>query len=460
MKNTIAPILNTAASHPLKNYIYKELKQLNQKISKLETTGLELDKEDVLSFSKYFFQAANGPYIGIESNLPSTYFEFYPTYLQENEEYLKTLTHQDRAMTKRILIARSTGDMRTDAIMHPHLYKNFIDWHSKNKVGLYWIEEDKAKEIMKKYKTESTDIAFWKNTYAVEFTSNGEKKYVKIKLLRKGGLAFLQAKRYVDEIIKSAKLLTLATDKLPILPEEVVQHWDGYIGTLKFREGNIGKILTTELKPTDGRVLDAAAGSGYETILLSKKDFDVTANELDPLWNTILQKKVAKNNIPVEIYQCDWRKLSSNLKALYAGVIVLGNSLCMVIGETQRKQSIEEFYKIIRVGGKLIIDVRNFELIIKKIKNGEKYYSKGIMYACTKMHAQLSIEDEKERLIRFNFFDNSTEKVLGSVIVQAPKSQELVNLLKKVGFKYIKIFSDLKEGFDENANFYTYVATK
>ena len=146
MKNAIVPILNTAANHPLKNYIYKELGELNQKISKLETTGLELNKEDVLSFSKYFFEAADGPYIGIESNLPSTYFEFYPTYLQENEEYLKTLTHKDRAMTKRILIARSAGDMRTDAIMHPHLYKNFIDWHSKNKVDLYWIEEDKAKE--------------------------------------------------------------------------------------------------------------------------------------------------------------------------------------------------------------------------------------------------------------------------------------------------------------------------
>lgn len=460
MDNGVFPILKIASNHPLKSYIYKQLKDLDQKINKLETTGLKLNKEDVLSFSKYFFQGASGPYIGIESNLPSTYFELYPTYLAENEEYLKILTPEERIVTKRILIARSAGDMRTDAIMHPHLYKHFIDWHTENKVGLYWIEEDKAKQIMNKYKTESTDIAYWEQNYAVEFMPNGEKKDVKIKLLRREALGFEKVKKYVEEIIRSSQLLTLDTKKLPILPEEVVQHWDGYIGSLRFRENTIGKILIAELKPADGRILDAAAGSGYETILLAKKGFDVTANELDPVWNAILRKKISEKNIPVEIYQFDWRKLSSYLKPLYAGITVLGNSLCMVIGELQRKQSLEEIYKIMRQNGKLVIDVRNFDLIIKKIKNGEKYFAKGVMYACKKMNAFLSIESEEERLIRFNFFDTSTEKILGSVIVQALKQQELESQLKRIGFRHIKVFSDLKEGFYENADFYTYVATK
>lgn len=457
-------LLGNVLSHPLKDYVLNQVKELYEKIKSLETTGAELDIDDIRHLSSFFFKTGMGIYVGVESNLPSTYFELYPDFLRDNQNYLKTLSASEHEGTKRILIARSGGEIRTDAIMHPQPYKNFIEWHRKNKVGLYWIEEDEANRISDELETETTDVAFWSGSYAITFQPNKPKNTIRIKMVRNNTQAFTKAQRYIQTVSKSAHLLTLDIDKLPVFSQNVVKRWDGYIGGTEFRENGLGKLLLNELNPNNGwkpgRVLDAAAGSGYETLLLSKYGMDVTANEIDPAWNTILKERTKAAGVPVEIYQYDWRKLSDSLQPLYTAVVAVGNSLCMVIGKSQRERSIKEFYKVLKPNGKLIIDERNFDSIIKRLQAGKDCYSKGSMYACSDMNAKLSIEDKTDRLIRFNFFDNKTKRVMGSTVVQAPKKNELMTTLKRAGFKNIKVFSDFQEGHKDQADFFTYVATK
>lgn len=455
--------LKQIKKHPLKDYIFEQTAQAYKKVENLEEEGSKLEREDVGQIARFFFELGSGSYTGIESNLPSTYYELYPSYLKNNENYLEGLSEQDRSATKRILIARNGGEIRTDAIIHPQAYKNFIEWHHKNQMGLYWIEKDKAEEIMDQLSLDTTDIGLWSNSFAITFTPSNHKS-IHIRLAKKRSGDFGKIESYVQKISEAAHVLTLDIDQLPVFSQKVVERWEGYIGTLEFRKAGIGKIFKGEFSAgkdwSAGRILDAAAGSGYETLILSGQGYDVTANEIDPVWNEILRRKLTDSRIPIEVYQYDWRELSHELKPLYSGIVSVGNSLCMVIGRDQRRRSIQEFYKILKPGGKLIIDQRNFERILKQIKANKEVFSKGAMYACDKMNGRLSVEDETERLIRFSFFDAKTKEVLGSTIVQAPARNELIGLMKSVGFKDIKTYSDLKAGQDETAGLFTYVGTK
>src|SRR3989344_4077563 len=449
--------------HPLKDYILEQTAQAYKKVESLESVGSKLEKEDIGQLARFFFELGNGSYIGVESSLPSTYYELYPSYLKNNELYLKRLGDKDKSATKRILITRSGGEIRTNAIIHPQSYKDFIEWHHKNHMGLYWIEKDRAEEIMKQLSLDATDIGLWSNSFAITFTPSNHKN-IHIKLTKKKSSAFREIENYVQKISEAAHPLSLDVDNLPIFSEAVVERWEGYIGSYEFRKIGIGKVFKNEFSQNSnwsaGRILDAAAGSGYETLLLSEQGYDVTANEVDPVWNEILRKKLSVSQAPVEVYQHDWRELSTVLKPLYSGIVAVGNSLCMVIGKDQRRKSIQEFYNVLKPGGKLIVDERNFERILKLIKTGKSVFSKGAMYACDKMNGQLSLEDDDERLIRFSFFDVKSKKVLGSTVVQAPGKNELVNIMKAIGFKDIKIYSDLKLGRDENCGIFTYVGTK
>lgn len=128
----------------------------------------------------------------------------------------------------------------------------------------------------------------------------------------------------------------------------------------------------------------------------------------------------------------------------------------MVRGKSNRKKCIEEFYNLLIPGGKLIIDERNFPLIMKK---REKYKRKRIMYMGDTVDFRLTFENEN--LVRFRFF--RTEKPneeIGYIVVEALEKGEVEELLRSSGFKNIEVYSDLEKGYKEDADFYTYVATK
>jgi glycine/sarcosine N-methyltransferase len=287
---------------------------------------------------------------------------------------------------------------------------------------------------------------------------------VEIQLFRKNVDTFNAILQYARSILAEATLLTIDLDSLPVMSEELVQRWEGYAGSREFRENGIGKLLLHELNSKQGwiagRVLDAAAGSGYEARYLASNSYDVTANELDPTWNHILTARLASESLPVEIYQYDWLGMSQHLKPLYTAVLAVGNSLSMAIGKSQRQRVVEEFYKVLKPGGKLIIDERNFPLVEQYLKRGEPYSAKSVLYDCSSVAGELTFEDRANNLIRFTLKDTESERTLGAIVVQSLPKNELLQLLKKAGFHDIITYSDLRPGKDPTAHIYTYIATK
>jgi len=139
--------------------------------------------------------------------------------------------------------------------------------------------------------------------------------------------------------------------------------------------------------------------------------------------------------------------------------LLIGNSLSLVKGTEERRKCIKEFFKILAPGGKLIIDERNFDLIKDTLYKNQEYKGNGIMYPGTLIESKLS-RINSSNLIAFNFYHTDGKSQIGTLVVEALERNELKNMLKEEGFVDIKVYSDLKSGFNPDAHFFAYVANK
>ena len=318
-----------------------------------------------------------------------------------------------------------------------------------------------AEKLRDLHSLKTTDIGFWKDSFAVFFKQGDKEKY-SVSMTLKGSSLFKNVDKYIQDIIKGEDTIKEARPmeiEIPIVQKELVDAWEGYVGCNKRLEA-IKEVLTDwldEYKGYRGRILDAAPGIGCEAIFLLKNEFDVSVNEADPGFNKLLAEKIKREvGQKVEVHQYDWRKLSENLGHFYSAVLVLGNSLCMMVGKNHRKTCIAEFYSLLKPGGKIIIDERNFSDILNK---RDKYKSKKSMYMGDVVDFRLTFENKS--LIRFRFFYIANpEKEIGSIAVEAMEKDEIKELLKTAGFENIDVHSDFEKGYKEDAEFYTYVATK
>jgi len=441
---------------PLREYACQELKRIADLSEDIISEGVNMNQENVNMLTEALFKSGEGTYFGIEGNLPSEYIKKYPKYLAYHENYINERNEKEIELGERILIAKDKVDIYNDSIINTLAYANFINWHKVHNVKLNYIDRSEAQELSKKYELSTTDVGLWKGSFAVFFSQDNGNNSTIINMAIKGTPLFDKAVKYISDIINESKELKL---EISIMPKELVEKWDGYVGcnerTEKF--GNFLFDKLAEYKGYKGRILDAAPGIGCEAMFLIKNEFDVFLNEADPGFNQILKEKMSNVSRRPEIYSIDWRRLNENLDPVYSAVLLIGNSLCMVRGRESRKKCIEEFYKILIPGGKLIIDERNFSLIMR-LK--EKYRRKKIMYAGQVIDFRLKFEDGK-KTIKFEFFKiTKPGEKIGYIEVEALEKNEMNELLKEVGFENINKYSDFEEVFSEGADFYTYIATK
>lgn len=162
--------------------------------------------------------------------------------------------------------------------------------------------------------------------------------------------------------------------------------WEEYIG--ENRESRYRDWLVSTLRKHGAvKILDVACGTGVDSRMLVAAGFHVTSCDLS---NNMLQKardtKAKKNLKNWEIHQADWCKLPQQLGPVdhdFDAVICMGNSFAHLPDELNKQEkqelAITNFREMLRPGGILIIDHRNFDYIVK---NG-KSPSKNIYYQST-----------------------------------------------------------------------------
>jgi SAM-dependent methyltransferase len=243
--------------------------------------------------------------------------------------------------------------------------------------------------------------------------------------------------------------------------QNLISMWREFIDWEKRRRGEDNFLVNQFHKHNVRKVFDAALGDGCDSIYLLKQGFDVTSNEIDKIFLDKALENAKVENVKLKITSLDWRKLDEELEqSSFDAVICLGNSLTYLFTEKDQLETLRQFKRLLRNGGVLIIDERNYQYILdnrEKISQGDFRYSGKYVYCGDKVHSKpIEISDSR---VKMEYADERTGKK-GYLILYPFKRGEMKNLLVKTGFASIEQFSDYKVGENYNADFYQYVCVK
>ncbi len=274
---------------------------------------------------------------------------------------------------------------------------------------------------------------------------------------------------------------------LPFYPKELSDNWKRFAlpderltQTGPLIEGVVQRL---EKPKDDVWILDVATGVGFETVYLLKQGYFVQANEIEASLRDAADKYAREQGTPIPAAQfsaSDWLELDQGHQASqYDVVFVLGNSLCHLETTDQVTEALAQFYKVLRPGGFLICDERNFAKIISEWDtivadplNNFSYNNdpNRVVYRGTEVLGAPTHREGKRIIFEYWEVKRTGGKYqsinkLGSLSMFAFERGFLASQLQATGFAEVETLCDLKPCGDDpevkrEADFLTYIARK
>jgi glycine/sarcosine N-methyltransferase len=196
-------------------------------------------------------------------------------------------------------------------------------------------------------------------------------------------------------------------------------------------------------------ILDAACGTGHHMIALKEHGFNVAGADISAKMVEIAWRNARAANLDLELKQTGFGKLANTFGSqVFDGLICLGNSLPHVLDESSMLKSLIDFRAVMRPGGKLIIQNRNFDGVLQtqnRWMDPQTYHEDGKTWIFARFY-----DFDPDGLITFNImilFDQGTHEIQQRVIstrLWPIKKTQLEKLLVNAGFNNIRAFGDLQ----------------
>ncbi len=235
--------------------------------------------------------------------------------------------------------------------------------------------------------------------------------------------------------------------------ESFVEKWDELIDW-EARAKSEGHFFIDVLKERGARrILDVATGTGFHSVRLLEEGFDVVSADGSPeMLARAFQNGRNRGHI-LRTVQADWRWLNRDVHGKFDAVICLGNSFTHLFTERDRRKALAEFYAVLRHDGVLILDQRNYDLILD-----EGFSTKHQYYYCGD-NVRAAPEHIDEGLARFCYEFPDGQKFHLNMF---PLRKEYVRkLMTEVGFQEAKTYADFQETYkQEQPDFFIHVAEK
>lgn len=195
-------------------------------------------------------------------------------------------------------------------------------------------------------------------------------------------------------------------------------------------------------------ILDAACGTGQHVIALSNRGFDCLGADFSAGMVDIARQNAKRANSNVIFKQAGFGQLSDTFHEKYFdGVVCLGNSLPHILDELTLTNTLADFRSVIRSGGKLILQNRNFDKVLAERSRWmpPETYREGDR---TWVFARFYDFDQDDRitfniLILYSQERGDFHQRIVSTRLWPMEKDLLIGFLKEAGFGDIKIFGDL-----------------
>lgn len=203
------------------------------------------------------------------------------------------------------------------------------------------------------------------------------------------------------------------------------------------------------LDSADISILDAACGTGHHAIALAAQGFECAGADFSAKMIKIARRNAQEANQDVLFKEAGFGQFQDAFgRQSFDGLMCLGNSLPHVLNETQMLETLADFKAVLRPGGKLIIQNRNFDSVTtaqsrwmdpQTHREGDKTWIFIRFY-----------DFDENGLITFNILILSSqsganfEQRVISTRLWPVKKATLVQFLEQTGFENIQTYGDLQ----------------
>ena len=223
---------------------------------------------------------------------------------------------------------------------------------------------------------------------------------------------------------------------------EFVENWDDLIGW-DGREDSEARFFHRILDAYGfEHVADIATGTGFHAVKLAQAGFKVTATDGAP---TMVEKTIANAQAHgVALYDvrvADWLDLHKSFgDNAFDAVVCLGNAFTHLQEHEARRDALASIYAVLRPGGIVMLDHRNYDSILDQGYNSKhKYYYTG-------ENVDVRPVRISRTMVKFEYAFPSGEK--HHLQLYPLKQNYVTHLLEDAGFMDVTRYGDFERPYD------------
>lgn len=221
---------------------------------------------------------------------------------------------------------------------------------------------------------------------------------------------------------------------------DLIDRWDALINWSQ-REAGEKTFFIDQLHAFGAHsVLDAAAGTGYHAIRLSQAGFDLTAVDICPDMIARTVANATAHGVTLSAKVGNWLDLDDNL-APFDAIVCLGSSFPHLLDPRDREKALANFHSLLRPGGCLILDHRNFDAI----RAGRYANTAGLYYAGNSVRVTPTLIGDTCQF-QYDFPDGAQHHLRVAAVPCDTMRAELA----QAGFQNISTFGDFRADFALN----------
>jgi SAM-dependent methyltransferase len=216
----------------------------------------------------------------------------------------------------------------------------------------------------------------------------------------------------------------------------LVERWDLLIDWAERCRQEGGFIANALRDRGAARVLDAAAGTGVDSIQLIQAGFEVTSLDGHAGMLAKARRNAKRHGVRLHSVNADWRRIGSVMEGRYDAVICLGNSIAHLFTVEDQRVALAAFYRCLKPHGTLLVD--HFDDAVLRapeaFQGHRRYY--------TGAGVRVSLEYADRGLLRFAY--TFPLRWIFFLHFFPLRRQSFIELLSTVGFRNIYLYPDCR----------------
>ena len=225
-------------------------------------------------------------------------------------------------------------------------------------------------------------------------------------------------------------------------------NWQGRLAyEMPFIEEQINHLRQNLHRPL--HILDTACGTGMHAIALAKAGHLVSAADLFPQMVEKSKQNASAEGVDVNFQVAGLGEMENAFgREQFDLLLCMGNSLPHILSEQELISSLEDFASVLRLGGMVLIQNRNFDAVMQeraRWMEPQVYRSGEDEWIFQRFYDFLS-----NGLIRFNIVtlyrreETEWQSTVASTMLRPQLSDDLIPLLSQAGFNNIRFYGSMQ----------------